>query len=323
MLIHKSNKFRLPLPLRKSLICFSVCGLLISAIARVAAADTITISVGIDPAFSPVYIAQERGLFAKAGLDVKLLRVAQGGEAMDAIIAGQAQLGVAADQTVILRLARADLRPLAILHDSEDYLQAVARSGIDEPSQVKKMGVVKGTVSEYCAAMFAEKYGLESALKYVNATGPEFVALLLRGDIDAFFSWPPFPAMAMKQGARGLATNGKVGYLSTMWVTASPTWLASNEAVAHKLLDVLAEANRQMEADLPAAAADFQKQTKLAASDTLPLFGLLRFHLRDFSDPDIQSFDKIAEFQFSRKSSPAKVDVPHFLARGFYVDRSR
>ncbi|QOZ52521.1 ABC transporter substrate-binding protein [Bradyrhizobium sp. CCBAU 53338] len=302
--------------LRKGLAAIVTCSAMAINV-PVASADPITVSVGIDPAFSPVYVAQQRGLFAKAGLDVKLLRVAQGGEAMDAIIAGQAQLGVAADQTVILRLGRADLRPLAILHDSEDYLRAVARPGVDEPAQVKKMGIVKGTVSEYCASMFAEKYGLGSNITYVNASGPEFVALLLRGDIDAFFSWPPFPSMALKQGAKDLATNGKVGYLSTMWVTASPSWVASHETEAHKFLAVLAEANRQMTADLPAAAADFQKQTKLSAADTLPLFGLLRLKLRDFADDDLKSFDKMAEFQFSRKATPSKVDVKSFLARGF------
>ncbi|MBV9077757.1 MAG: ABC transporter substrate-binding protein, partial [Methylobacteriaceae bacterium] len=154
----------------------------------VARAEPITIAIGIDAAFTPFYLANQRGLFKKAGLDVTILRLSQGGEAMDAVIAGQAQLGVAADQTVILRLPRGDVRPIGIVEESGTYLKAAARPGLSDPKEIKKLGIVKGTVSEYSATMMMKKYGLSrDSVTLVAAGAPEFAALVSRGDIDAFF----------------------------------------------------------------------------------------------------------------------------------------
>ncbi|MBM7331532.1 hypothetical protein JS562_52865, partial [Agrobacterium sp. S2] len=75
------------------------------------------------------------------------------GDAMDAVVAGQATFGIAADQTVMIRLARADIKPLAVVSESGTHLELISRPDIGDPSQIKKLGVIKGTVSEYAAVM--------------------------------------------------------------------------------------------------------------------------------------------------------------------------
>ncbi len=77
-----------------------------SGIAIPAFAQPINVGVGIDAAYAPFFIASHRGLFKKADLDVNLIRFAQGGEGVDAVIAGQAQLAGASEMTTLVRLPR-------------------------------------------------------------------------------------------------------------------------------------------------------------------------------------------------------------------------
>lgn len=285
-------------------------------------AEPIPIAIGNDAAFTPFFVAQQRGLFAKAGLDVKLTRYAQGGEALDAVIAGQAVLGSAADQTTIIRLARTpSLRPLFIYEESGTYLKAVARTGVAGPQDVRKLGIVKGTVSEYSAAKMLETFKLpRDSVQFVASGAPEFPALLARGDIDAYFAWEPWPTIGVRAGGKLLMTSGEAGYAYTMWLTASADWLAKNEAQARAVMGVLAEADRLVTADPAAAADDLQAQTKLPAKDTLPLIRDLTFKVRDFTAKDRESFASIAEFLAAQKVTPAKVDVDRFLQAGFFKE---
>ena len=284
-----------------------------------ARAEPITIALGIDAAFTPLFVAQQRGLFKKAGLDVNLVRHAQGGAAMDALIAGQAQLGLAADQTVILRLPRGDIKPIGIIEESGTYLKAAARPGLTDIRDIRKLGVVKGTVSEYSASKMMQKYGLtRDTVTLVSAGAPEFAALVSRGDVDAFFSWEPFPTIAARQGAKILMTSGDVGYSYTMWISAAGPWLATHEREAAAILSVVAEANRAITADPAAAAADLQAQTKLPSADTLPLIKEVTWTMRDFTDADLKSFDQIADFLLDQRITPAKVEVAGYLKRGFF-----
>jgi len=288
----------------------------------IAKAETITVAIGNDAAFAPFFVAAQRGLFTKAGLDVKLVRYAQGGEAMDAVIAGQAQLAGAADQTAMIRLSRTDkLRPLFIYEESGTYLKAVARTGIAGPQDVKKLGIVKGTVSEYSAAKMIETFKLSrDQVQFVPSGAPEFPALLARGDIDAFFAWEPWPTVGIRSGGKLLMTSGEAGYAYTMWLTASAPWLEANEKDARAVMAVLADADRQIVADPAAAAADVQAQTKLPVADTLPLIRELTFKVRDFTPADVKGFESIAGFLQDQKITPSRVDVTKFLQIGFFKE---
>jgi NitT/TauT family transport system substrate-binding protein len=303
---------------RKALALAALGSTLLAAEAR---AETITLALGVDPAFTAIYVAQERGLFQKAGLDIKFMRVSQGGDAMDAVVAGQAQLAIAADQTAMIRLPRADIKPIGIISESGKFLEAVVRPGINGVKDIKKIGIVKGTVSEYSAMMMLRNAKIEkSTVEFISSSGPEMPALLLRGDIDAFFVWPPFTEQAKKQGAKMLMDSGTAGYVYTMWINASGPWLATHADDAKKVLKVISEVNRDISTNLSVAAADFQKATKMPASDTLPLMEKLTFKMRDFSDADLTSFETIADYLYAEKRTPQRVEVTKSLQRGFFKE---
>jgi NitT/TauT family transport system substrate-binding protein len=310
--------------LRKLLVRTLLCGmaaLSITLVPQPGRAEVVNIGLGIDAAYTPFFVAGHRGLFKKAGVDVNLIRFAQGGEAVDAVIAGQAQLSGAADQTNMIRIARGDLRALAIFEQSGAYIKLVVRPAISDPKEIKKFGIVKASVSEYSAQLALKKYGIDPAtVQFVPSGPPELPALLARGDIDAFFAWEPWPGIAVKQGGKVIATSGDVGYAYTMWLCASGPWLDKNTVAAHGVLAALAEANREITADPAKAAEDLQTVTKLPAADAIGFLKETSWTVRDFTDADAAGFERIADFLVAQKATPTRVDLHKALQRGFFKE---
>jgi NitT/TauT family transport system substrate-binding protein len=288
------------------------------ALAGAAKAETVTVAIGTDAAFASFYLAQQRGIFKKHGLDVEFVKFSNGGEAVDAVIAGQAQLAGAADQTTMIRMARgADLRPTTIYEESGSYLKLAAKSEITDPKQIKTFGIVKGSVSEYSTSLTMSKYNIDpSSVKMLPAGPPELPALLARGDIDAFFVWEPWPGLAIKQGGKILLSSGDVGYAYTMWLTASGTWFDGNKDAAKAAVAALDEVNKQIAADPQTAAEEFQKITKLPAKDTIDFLKTTDWAVRPFTEQDYQGFDKILDFLATQKIVTTKVELRASMEKG-------
>jgi len=304
----------------KTLLC-GIAALSMAFAAQPSRAEVVNIGVGIDAAYAPFFVANHRGLFKKAGVDVNLIRFAQGGEGVDAVIAGQTQLSGAADQTNMIRIARGDLRPLAIYEESGTYIKLAVKPAISDPRQIKKFGIVKGTVSEYSAQMALKKYGIDPAtVQFVPSGPPELPALLARGDIDGFFAWEPWPGIAVKQGNKTIATSGDVGYAYTMWLCAAGPWLEKNTAAAKAVLTALADANRQIAADPAKAAEDLHAVTKLPAADTIGFLKETSWKVRDFTDADVAGYERIADFLVAQKATPTRVDLRKALQFGFFKE---
>ena len=294
--------------------------LLVAALAAgPAAADTIPIAVGIDPAYVPFFVAKRDGLFQKHGLDVKLVSFSQGGEALDALVAGQVVLTASAEPTAMIRMGRADVRAIAIVEQSGDYLKLAVRGGIADPKQIRTFGSVPGGAMEYLAGISIAKFGLDPATtKTVKAGVPEMPALLARGDIDAFWLFEPFPSMAVRNGGKIMAVSKDVGYTYTFWVTSIEPWLSAHKEDAQKILASLAEACDLTRADPEKAAAAVQAEVKIPVAQTLGFLKEVDCRMRDFTPADDASFDSIAKFLASAKITPGLVDYRSHMDTGTY-----
>jgi NitT/TauT family transport system substrate-binding protein len=280
--------------------------------------DPIRYAVGVDPAFSAIYLAKQQNLFDKAGINVKIVQYTQGGDAVDAVIANQADVVSSAESTVMIRATRGDVRALGVYSQSGSYIKFVARKGIDDVKQVKKFGVVAGSVSEFSTVKLLNKYGIdEKSVEFVKAGPPEFPALLARGSVDGYFLWEPWPANGVKQGGKILATSGDVGYVYNMWVAASGPWLDKHKAEAHALMKALAQACDELRAHPEKAGEASQKEIKLPAAQANELLKGVEWKVRDFTPADIATYKAIADFQVSRKITATKADVDKVVQKGF------
>ena len=290
-----------------------------SAAAEGLSKDTIKIGVGVDPAFSALYYAKQAKLFEQAGLNVELLQFTQGGDAVDALVAGQVQLAASAESTIMIRATRADVRALAIFSESGSFIKFVARKGISDVKQAKKFGVVVGSVSEFSTIKLLQKNGIdEKSVEFVKAGPPEFPALLARGDVDGYFLWEPWPTNGVKQGGHVLATSGDVGYVYNMLIAANGAWLDGHKKEAAALLKALDQSCAALRADPGKAGAAAQAEIKLPAAQANELLKGVSWGVRDFTDADIARYKEIAAFQASRKITPKPADIDKFAQKGFY-----
>lgn len=290
----------------------------LGAIAR-AASNPIRIGIGSDPVYTAFYLADQEGLFAAENVEVALQLYADGGEAMNALVAQQVDIGVAAEPTSLIRLSRAPLRPLAVSYESGRYIKLVLGQDIASPKDIRKFGIVPGSVSEYCAGLAMETLGLEaSKVTFVPSGPPELPALLARGDIDAFFAWEPWPSTAVQQGGKIAMTSGDVGYRDTMWTTATVAILESNPEGLQGMLRALAKASEIAMQDPKRAAAAVKKATRLPEENTLRLLQQMTLVVRDFSEDDFKSYDGIAQFLADHKVTEGPVAYRDMLQSGFY-----
>jgi NitT/TauT family transport system substrate-binding protein len=283
-------------------------------------AEPIKIGVGVDAAFVPMYLSKQRKLFEKHGLNVELVQFTQGGEAIDAIVAGQVQMGGSAQPTVLIRAARADVKVFGIFGQSGTYIKLVTKPDITDPKQIKSIGIVPGSVSEYATERLFAKFGIDpKSVQLVRVGPPEAPALLVRGDIDGYFLWEPWPSNGVKQGGKILLTDGEVGFVDNMWLAADGAWFAGHKPEAKAVLDTLAEACAIVRADPAVGAAAVQAEAKIPAEAALNILKDRECIVRDFTQDDMESYDKIADFLVSHKITPAKVDVGKVIQRGFYA----
>ena len=309
--------------LRKLVAGFACAALL--AVTGPAAADAppIRFAVGIDPAFTPMFLAKHEKMFEEAGLNVQLQQFTQSNEGLDSINAGLIDLVGAAEPGTLTRITRGDIRPLAIYEQSGKYIKLVVQNGITDVKQIKKFGIIPGTSSEYVTHRLLDKFKIDpKSVELVNAGPPELPALLAGKSIDAYFVWEPWPSVGIKQGGKVLMTSADVGYTYTMWLSANGAWLDKNRDAAKKVVATLAKACVVVQegvasGDLSRPVAANRSMAKLPREQTESFLRDVECVVRDFTPEDLESYDQIADFLHQAKMTPVKADYRKVMQFGF------
>lgn len=285
--------------------------------------QVIRFGVGVDPAFSPIYYAKQEKLFEAAGLNVEVLLLAQAADAMDGVIAGQNPVAGGSETTAITRAGRGDLRAIAVFGQSSTFIKLVVRDGIKDVNQIKSLGVVPGSASEFVSGKLLEKYNIDrEAINWVRGAPPEFPALLARGDVDGYFLWEPWPTNGVKVGGKILMNSGDVGYGYNMLLTVDGGWLDANKAAAKALVQALAKACEAISEDQEKAAIATQAATKIPLETARKLLQDVSCVVRDFTAEDRAVYKEVAQFLVRANRTPKLVDVESMLQTGF-VPESR
>jgi ABC-type nitrate/sulfonate/bicarbonate transport system substrate-binding protein len=280
--------------------------------------EPVSLSVGIDSVYAPMFLAQEEGIFEDHSLDVEVKQFAQGGEGVDAMVAGSIDVAGSADSTILARAGRTPLRALGLfVEDKGNYVKLVTSKDIDDPSQIKTMGIVPGSISEYGAFKLLRSEGIDPAsVKMVDAGPPEMPALLQNGDIDAFVMWEPWPTRAEEMGGKVLMKSGDFDLSYMLVVAAQKDWLDSHQEEAKALMDSLAEAAEKVEEDPGAAADAAGTAAKLPPEQVEGAIADLDFAVRPFEARDTRTWNEIADFLVERKLVPEKPPVQEVLSEG-------
>ena len=211
----------------------------------------LTLGVSKSMMATPVYIAYEKGLFAREGLDVTLKEFGSGKLATRAMLSGQIDVSTVADLPIVFNaFDGADFCVLATFTASYRFAQIVVRSdrGIQNAADLKnkKIGANRGTTSHFYLGAFLTDNGLSMTdVEMRNYGTPELAEALIRGDVDAISVWAPHEQKALNQlKTKAVLLKGGEIYRTTFSLAANKGFSKKRRDVATRLIRALNAAAR-------------------------------------------------------------------------------
>lgn len=209
-------------------------------------------SLTVSPA--PIWLAQEQGFFAKAGLDAVVTPCTTGKSCTESMLRGEADLSAAAEflaaRVVFTNKDLRILSTLAFVHTIK--LQTLDDKGIASPADLKgkRVGVRLGTNGEYFLARLLTLNDLRREdITWINLKPQVMADALASGEVDAVLLWPPFTNRIREQFADKLVEfDGQPGQDYYYLVLGHREWLAHNPEIAKRVMRALKWAEEWMAA---------------------------------------------------------------------------
>lgn len=193
----------------------AVAALLIAAAALfgagAAAAQQLRVAVTSAAENAPFFSAVERGLFAKAGVDVKVDVMPSGVEISNALASGSVDVGLFGTYPFLTAVARGIPVVLightwndALKNPQSEILSVIARPDAGIPAgdlsklKGKKVGVTRGAGGEPYIMGLLKQVGLSGDdVTLVNTAPSNMATALANKDADVIASWEPWPSAAL------------------------------------------------------------------------------------------------------------------------------
>lgn len=215
--------------------------------------------------FATLYVAKQRGLFDKYGLDVELEPVKSGTEAIAFLTQGSVDVGGIAIVTSLWNSWNRglDIRviaPGALEPMTNSPTALLVRKALADEGKVKDIADLKGmriavaggpgSGGEYLAAKALERAKLTIRdVELMNIGNPDMPAAMQSGSIDAALAGTPFSDQMVEAGtAKVLATDLTPGLMTVAFV-GSGKFIKERADVAERFVVALAEAARMMQGD--------------------------------------------------------------------------
>jgi ABC-type nitrate/sulfonate/bicarbonate transport system substrate-binding protein len=254
-------------------------GLITAIVAPAFAADKVVLGVGIDPSYGQAYIAAKAGIFAKYNLDVDVKLFPTGSAAASSLIPGDINVAMTSIPAGALTHSLA-AKAVLIGHMNllRGYNGAAASANIHtlEELKGKRIGIAKGSTSEFSATQALQRVGISLAqdTTQVFVDPPEMLAGLLRGDLDAFFVWEPWITRA-KQAAPDKVNllKGVEFFTVETAMVMDKTWVDKNFDVAVRFTRAILEAGnfaRTNAAEASDVVADYLKLDRALVAQLMP-----------------------------------------------------
>ncbi|MBU0530484.1 MAG: NrtA/SsuA/CpmA family ABC transporter substrate-binding protein, partial [Nanoarchaeota archaeon] len=167
--------------------------------------EHITLSINLVPNSALIFIAEEKGYFEEQGLIMDYKGFPTGKLALDALIGGGSDIATTADVPIALAgLANQDISVIATIEFSADNIQVVARRNSDISTERdligKNIATTRGGGPLFFTHKFLERHGIGiSDVNLVFLNPSDMVTVLVKGDIDAFIVFEPFPFLAREE----------------------------------------------------------------------------------------------------------------------------
>lgn len=266
------------------------------------------------------WISLDQGYFADHNVEAEVSLFGTGIEAIQGVIARQADLGHALDFAVLNLVAAADENMVivgGIAAPDPGFHSLAVRNDIDGPEDLagKKIGYVEGTSEHFVTLRHLEQNGVPlDDVELVPLPGLfELVGSLKTDEIQAAWTWLDGTNQAAEDENLKILRND-VGVLDTVaiYMIAEAGWAADNQDAIEQVIKSYRLASDFIEDDTAAAAQIVAD----AVSGNAELFGNImpNQHYRiGFNQVMLDSLDAIAAFLIERGVLEAGFDVRGFM----------
>ncbi len=195
-----------------------------------------------------LYVALDRGLFARQGLSVTIRDFDTGPAAIAALMGGSVDVAETAEFPFVSSVRGGRERLILAANDrfENDYLVARRDRGVSSPGDLrgKRIGVSRRTIAEFFLDRFLELNGVpRGSVTLVDVPPGRFVSSLQGGAVDALVAWQPFVSRIVRGSPESYAQwpvqSGQAVY---GLLVCGRAWLERHVPAATRLLASLAAA---------------------------------------------------------------------------------
>ncbi|MGH7335395.1 MAG: ABC transporter substrate-binding protein [Candidatus Rokuibacteriota bacterium] len=205
-----------------------------------------------------VFVAVDKGFFAKHGLDAKVIVRNTGPEISKALDAGEIDFGAANVSNIPVALERGlNVRAIvgyvgsSFAKPTDDKMLGIVAhpdSGINSIADLKgkKVGTTFGSINDMYLVEILRKHGVpESAVNRINSTPAAMVGLFDTGNVEAMAVWEPYLTRMLEKvkGAKLLVRGGDLVCFCAA-AHGKPEAIYKNRDATQRYVNAMAEAAR-------------------------------------------------------------------------------
>lgn len=229
----------------------------------------------ISGVMSPIWVAQEEGLFKKHGLDIELIHIASTSKAIQSMVSGEIQF-TTADALNSIQAVAAGADVVMVCEGVNRFVfSLMSRFDIKRVTELKgkKIGITRLGSSTHTAVLYVVgRAGLGPNDYTLLQLGevPNILTTLLAAQIDAGALSPPTNSRAKKAGLHELVNLGVDGpeYPSTV-IASTRAYVKANPDVTRRTVRALGEAINVFKSSRSIGIKAIQKYSRLSDADIL------------------------------------------------------
>jgi NitT/TauT family transport system substrate-binding protein len=236
------------------------------------------------PGEANIFVAQAKGLFDEAGIEVITRRLPSGRLTQDAMQSGALDIATPVETGPMFAISNGtQLAILAQISTNPDEVKPIVRvdSGVKGPADLKgkRLGYGAGSSNQYAMYNWLKAGGVASSdATLVNLQPPDLVSSLINKDLDVAFVWEPFLTQAVKKGGGEIVTvEGQNLYQSRLLLVAKPQWVEGNTDTIARLLGALVKAGQWIRDNRAEAVQITAQEIGMEPNDLDPIFDRWQF----------------------------------------------